>query len=112
MANRTKARNTATMMPPGGPILPELAGIQLFNQTGVATRGKQVQHDPRGGQRGAKPEREPIRLRRGAMLRDLKLLQKESKAGHHEAKTHRCQTGANPRKQGSLRREKIAQIWP
>jgi hypothetical protein len=69
-------------------------------------------HHPQCDQSCAEPERFAIGRRRSSsvLLYQLNLLQKESESCNDKTKSHQRQTGANPRKQGSLRGKRIAQI--
>src|SRR5579872_5694534 len=72
--------------------------------------GKNVYNHSNHDERGAEPQREPIGLVRGDMLRDLQPLQKQSKARHHKTKAHQCKAGAHPCKKRALGCQIVTQI--
>ena len=79
-----------------------LAKVQLVDQLEMMPSGKHIHDDSNNDQHCAEPQREPVGLRCSVALNEVNLLQKESEAGHDEAKAHQSKSGAEPSQKSSL----------
>ena len=68
--------------------------IQLSDQSDMIPSGNEVHHHPRSDERGAKPQRQAVRLGRGSMLGRLESCRKSPK---------RATTNPNPIKAKPVR---------